>query len=180
MSEVARFGYNRVLVSLVVSCEEASEDYVRKKHVTRVVGKKKVNLESVFSISLSQNVSVQRCKRTRSHRVIVSTVTVHSLIMKLRNLFFLSILLLSKESAAFIVVHDRSEHVMEKNSKCHVRSFTVDGGSGNGNAPVKNTRTVLHMAQISQKDAQSGIDKVVKALQNDRRACDELGKPTVF
>ncbi len=76
MSEVARFGYNRVLVSLVVSCEEASEDYVRKKHVTRVVGKKKVNLEGVFCISLSQNVSVQRCKRTRSHRVIVSTVTV--------------------------------------------------------------------------------------------------------
>lgn len=148
---------------------------------TRVVGKKKV--ESVFcrsSMSLSQNVSVQRCKCTRSHRVIVSTVTVHSLIMKLRNLFFVSCLFLSKESAAFIVVHDRSEHVMEKNSKCHVRSFTVDGGSGNGNAPVKNTRTVLHMAQISQKDAQSGIDKVVKALQNDRRACDELGKPTVF
>jgi len=98
--------------------------------------------------------------------------------MKLRNFFFVSSLLLSTVSAGFIVVHDRGEHVMEKNSKCHVRSITVDGGSGS--APVKNTRTVLRMAQISQKDAQSGIDKVVKALQNNRRACDELGKPSVF
>mmetsp|Transcript_8464 Transcript_8464/g.12537 ORF Transcript_8464/g.12537 Transcript_8464/m.12537 type:complete len:181 (-) Transcript_8464:242-784(-) len=42
-------------------------------------------------------------------------------------------------------------------------------------ASTTNSRTKLWMGQISQKEAQAGIDKVVKVLQKDRSATTELG-----
>uniref|UniRef100_A0A7S2NSN8 Peptidylprolyl isomerase n=1 Tax=Leptocylindrus danicus TaxID=163516 RepID=A0A7S2NSN8_9STRA len=40
---------------------------------------------------------------------------------------------------------------------------------------ITNSRTKLWMGQITQKEAQAGIDKVVKVLQKDRSATTELG-----
>ena len=34
----------------------------------------------------------------------------------------------------------------------------------------------LLMAQVSQQEAQNGINKVVNVLKKDRRTCDELGR----
>eukprot|EP00562_Extubocellulus_spinifer_P015819 CAMPEP_0178570702 /NCGR_PEP_ID=MMETSP0697-20121206/17222_1 /TAXON_ID=265572 /ORGANISM="Extubocellulus spinifer, Strain CCMP396" /LENGTH=187 /DNA_ID=CAMNT_0020205165 /DNA_START=53 /DNA_END=616 /DNA_ORIENTATION=- len=43
---------------------------------------------------------------------------------------------------------------------------------------LTSSSTSLQMAQVSQKEAQTGIDKVVAALRRDRSAQSELGKLT--
>ena len=46
----------------------------------------------------------------------------------------------------------------------------------NQSSKVSTTKTRLFMAQISQKEASSAIDKVVAALRKDKEANNELGK----
>lgn len=48
-------------------------------------------------------------------------------------------------------------------------------GKLNSLAPRTKSRFQLHMAQVDQKEAQAGIDKVVNALRKDSTAKKELG-----
>jgi hypothetical protein len=57
-------------------------------------------------------------------------------------------------------------------------SRTIILAAAPGAAPAQSRRNIvqLNMAQISEKDAKAGIDKVVAALRKDKTANEELGR----
>ena len=63
-----------------------------------------------------------------------------------------------------------------------VSGFVGSGSRPNGRishifqAPHRERSRSLEMAQVSEKEAKAGIDKVVKALQKDNSASQELGR----
>ena len=66
--------------------------------------------------------------------------------------------------------------VINKSASSNILDPIISLAYNNVNVGKYNTRSALCMAQISKKEAQVGIDKVVKVLQKDKRACDELGE----
>ena len=65
--------------------------------------------------------------------------------------------------------------------RCNLNSFEAirRGGNDFNSRSSTNKPTILRLAvQVSQKDAQKGIDKVVAALRKDKAAVLELGKLT--
>lgn len=66
-------------------------------------------------------------------------------------------------------------HVLSP-SLCFVKAFSSHAKTTS--TAAWRTSSALFMAQVSEKEARVGIDKVVKALQNDSSANKELGRLT--